>query len=170
MILFSCRRKLIAQHFGEEWDSTQCSEMCDSCVRSRERTESIAEVDVSSVADSALQILVQAQSQDSKITALKLLDALMGKGPSKLSKKPVGNFTRTQMESIVAKLLIEGYLREDFHFTPYSTISYILPGSRNIRSPLNMEILNESKIVPKKSAKKKKEDVIYVSDSDDDFQ
>ena len=147
--------------------------MCDSCMRSQrtEGSSSIAEVDVSSVADSAFQILVQAQSQDSKITALKLLDALIGKGPSKLSKKAVGNFTRPQMESIVAKLLIEGYLKEDFHFTPYNTISYILPGSRSIRTPLNMEILNEGKISPKKSAaKKKKEDVIYVSDSDDDFQ
>ena len=129
-------------------------------------------MDVSAVADSALQILVQAQSQDSKITALKLLDALMGKGPSKLSKKPVGDFTRVQMETIVAKLLIEGYLREDFHFTPYNTISYILPGGRNIRSPLNMELLSDKKVVTKKnsSAKKKKQEIINVSDSDEDFE
>lgn len=30
------------------------------------------------------------------------------------------------MEEIIAKLIINGYLQEDFHFTPYSIISYIL--------------------------------------------
>ena len=27
-------------------------------------------------------------------------------------------------------MLLEGVLREDFHFTPYSTISYLLPGPK----------------------------------------
>ena len=90
--------------------------MCDICINSGSSRGSQLQSDVSAVADSAFQILIQAQSQDSKMTALKLLDALMGKGPSKLSKKSVGDFSRTQMEIIVAKLLIEGYFREDFHF------------------------------------------------------
>ena len=27
----SCRRKLIAEHFGEDWQSNQCDKMCDNC-------------------------------------------------------------------------------------------------------------------------------------------
>ena len=144
--------------------------MCDSCLKSKGQSGSSSQVDVSAVADSAFQILVQAQSQDTKMTALKLLDALMGKGPAKLSKKPVGNFTRFQMEIIVAKLLIEGYFKEDFHFTPYNTISYILPGNRSLRSPLNLDVPENTKSTVK-SAKKQKKEVINVSDSDDeDFE
>ena len=157
--------------------------MCDICIKSGSSGGSQRQTDVSAVADSAFQILIQAQSQDSKMTALKLLDALMGKGPSKLSKKPVEDFSRTQMETIVAKLLIEGYFREDFHFTPYNTISYILPGSRNLRfrfancnqtlipAPLNMDIPGNVSKSAVKSVKKAKKEVIEVSDSDDnDFE
>ena len=168
---------MIAQHFGEEWDSTQCSEMCDICIKSGSSSGSQLQSDVSAVADSAFQILIQAQSQDSKMTALKLLDALMGKGPSKLSKKSVGDFSRTQMEIIVAKLLIEGYFREDFHFTPYNTISYILPGNRtNMRKPLMMSVPLpkgvKRKLETPKVIKRKEETttVIDVSDSGSDFE
>ena len=40
--------------------------------------------------------------------------------------------TRGMCESVIAHLLIEGYLQEDFHFTPYNTISYLLPGELNL--------------------------------------
>ena len=50
-------------------------------------------IDVSTVADATIQILVYAQSLKSKVTALKLIDALLGKGPCKISswKKPPAN-------------------------------------------------------------------------------
>ena len=79
-------------------------------------------MNVSDIADAAIQILVHAQSLDSKITALKLIDALLGKGPSKISswKKPPTNVCQKhQIEHVVANLLIDGHLKEDFHFTPY---------------------------------------------------
>ena len=33
-------------------------------------------------------------------------------------------------ESLIAQMLLEQYLKEDFHFTAYSTISYLIPGPR----------------------------------------
>lgn len=39
---------------------------------------------------------------------------------------------RLNCETVIAHLLIEGYLREDFHFTPYSTISYIVAAERSL--------------------------------------
>lgn len=38
------------------------------------------------------------------------------------------DLSREDCERVVVYLLLEGVLREDFHFTPYSTISYILAG------------------------------------------
>lgn len=31
--LHSCRRSLIGQHFGEEWNNDECKGMCDNCKR-----------------------------------------------------------------------------------------------------------------------------------------
>ena len=56
--------------------------------------------------------------QNTGPTALRLPDA------KKSNKLP-----RDQCDSILAYLLLEGYLKEDFHFTPYSTISYIVLGT-----------------------------------------
>lgn len=40
------------------------------------------------------------------------------------------DLSREECERVVVNLLLEGVLREDFHFTPYSTISYLLPGPK----------------------------------------
>ncbi|WAR02377.1 RECQ1-like protein [Mya arenaria] len=66
--------------------------------------------DVTKLCSSVLQILDKASAADSKLTASKVLDAWQGKGP------PINR--------------VKQYLREDFHFTPYSTISYIIPGRK----------------------------------------
>lgn len=59
-----------------------------------------------------------------------LIDAWLGKGKANLrvNNVPVPKLDRETCENIVGHLLVEGYFREDFHFTPYSTISYITRG------------------------------------------
>ena len=119
--------------------------------------------------------MVQAQSLDSKITALKLIDALLGKGPCKISswKKPPTNVSQKyQIEHVVANFLIDGYLKEDFHFTPYNTISYILPGNVPLKSEIMLKIPSSSTIksgTQNKGVKRKKSStpkIIDVSDSE----
>ena len=34
-----------------------------------------------------------------------------------------------QAEGLLAHMLVQDYLQEDFHFTAYSTICYIVPGT-----------------------------------------
>lgn len=68
------------------------------------------------------------------LTATKLIDAWTNKGPTnlRLSEKesPKSNhLDRDMCESVIAYFLLQGYLKEDFHFTPYSTISYLVPGN-----------------------------------------
>lgn len=55
------------------------------------------------------------------------------KGPSNLRCKSVKipSIDRYYAEQIVAYLITESYLREDFNFTPYSTISYIRQGHKD---------------------------------------
>lgn len=63
-------------------------------------------------------------------SAQKLLDAWYGKGVGTFRVKSVAvpKFSREMGEAILAHLLINGYLQEDFHFTPYTTISYLKRG------------------------------------------
>lgn len=64
------------------------------------------------------------------ISGTKLVDLLLGKGATKqrVQEAIATGLTRDKAENIVAYLTVDGFLKEDFHFTPYSTISYIVPG------------------------------------------
>ena len=59
-----------------------------------------------------------------------MVDLLLGKGATKqrVKEATVTGVSREKAENIVGFLLIDGFLKEDFHFTPYSTLSYIVPG------------------------------------------
>lgn len=58
-----------------------------------------------------------------------LLDAWYGRG-SKIKVKPakLPPSSPELASNIIAQLLINNYLQEDFHFTPYTTISYLKKG------------------------------------------
>lgn len=64
-----------------------------------------------------------------------------GKGASNLRLPGIDlpAVDRQFAEQILAYLIIENYLKEDFHFTPYNTISYIKQGDRKLEK--NAKIL-----------------------------
>ena len=145
--------------------------MCDNCKNGS--TKNLNWQNVAPLAEGAIQSLVQAQSLDTKLTALKLIDALLGKGKIAPWKKPPDEFAqKIKIEFIVANLVIDGYLKEDFHFTPYNTISYILPGHVPLRSEIIMNVPgggSASSNVKKGVKRKPNTDIVYVSD-DSDFE
>lgn len=57
-----------------------------------------------------------------------ILDIWFGKNNKIKCKVATPKFPREKAENILATLLIKGILKEDFHFTPYSTISYMKAG------------------------------------------
>ncbi|CAG9786369.1 unnamed protein product [Diatraea saccharalis] len=121
-----CRRKLIAEHFNEDWGSDDCNQMCDVCFENNINTK---EIRLESHCRTISSILDYADQQDVKLTAQKLLDAWFLKGPVNLRHKGKSpDIPRILGEDIIAFLLVENYLVEDFHFTAYSTISYIKKG------------------------------------------
>ncbi|XP_041365340.1 ATP-dependent DNA helicase Q1-like [Gigantopelta aegis] len=125
-----CRRAMIARHFGEVWDASDCNNMCDHCdVSSKKTTE---KRDVTSLCQNVIKILEQAGSTDQRVTAIKLIDSWYGKGHSSLKVKGLDplSVSRDKAERILVHMLLEGHLKEDFHFTPYSTISYLVPGHK----------------------------------------
>ncbi|GLH14043.1 ATP-dependent DNA helicase [Gryllus bimaculatus] len=123
-----CRRSIIASHFNEGWDTSDCNEMCDHCRRPREKKE----IEIVEYCRSLYKLIQNAAGNDAKLTAQMLVDAWFGKGKANLrvSSVKVPSLSREMAEDVVGHLLIEGYLAEDFHFTPYNTISYIKRGPR----------------------------------------
>ncbi|XP_069807331.1 ATP-dependent DNA helicase Q1 [Dendropsophus ebraccatus] len=137
-----CRRVLIAKHFDEVWDSAQCNQMCDTCSSER----SCEAVDISDYGRAILQILRRAADLEEKLTPLKLLDAWSGRGAPKLRlpQVPPPKLPRPQLERIITHLLLQQYIREDFSFTAYATISYIKEGPKAtaLRGPDHQIILH----------------------------
>ncbi|BFZ04235.1 hypothetical protein BsWGS_07274 [Bradybaena similaris] len=127
----SCRRSLIARHFGEMWDSSHCNNMCDHCDKSRNKGK-IEQKDVTKYCVGVLSILKAAADTEQRVTTAKLVDAWYGRGAAslKVNSVAVPPFDKETAERILAHLLIHDYLQEDFHFTAYSTICYVVPGSK----------------------------------------
>lgn len=60
-----------------------------------------------------------------KFTGAKIVDQCAKKLPKKTRA------SKEHLERTLATLLLEGYLREDFHFTPYAIISYVVAGPKH---------------------------------------
>ena len=175
---------MISDHFGERWESTDCNKMCDHCAANAVPSHSLVEIDISEFAEAVLKILARAKDGDLKMTALKLVEALRGRGASNLKLtdwKPPKNIAndKNHAENIVAHLLMENYIKEDFHFTPYNTISYLESGSRPVRKGISMliqetghgdhhQVETKRKIV-EKEVKSKKKKVVPESEDEDEM-
>lgn len=128
----TCRRDQFSKYFSEVWNEENCGKMCDCCYfKNANRMINPPKMDLLPHYISLLQIIDKASATDTKLTALKLLDAWFGKGPkAQRSDQTAPNIDRTYAEQIVAYLIIHDYLREDFHYTAFSTNSYIIKGPR----------------------------------------
>uniref|UniRef100_A0A0R3RRP8 ATP-dependent DNA helicase n=1 Tax=Elaeophora elaphi TaxID=1147741 RepID=A0A0R3RRP8_9BILA len=122
-----CRRSVIAEHFNVEWNSSVCSKMCDICSQAND-------IECSDVTDYwrlMLKVLKNVRKADNnRITGMKLVE---------LTTKKVGSDNRELVELLIAKLILDGYLKEDFHFTPYSIISYIVPSEKSLAVENNLD-------------------------------
>lgn len=127
-----CRRDLFSKYFTEVWNDRSCGKMCDHCYfKNQRRAVDSPKMDILTYYRTLLKIIERASSMDIRLTALKLCEAWFNKGPAKLrSDVPPPSIDRFYGEQIVTFLITEDYLREDFHYTAYSTVSYIQRGLR----------------------------------------
>ncbi|XP_053659917.1 ATP-dependent DNA helicase Q1-like [Anopheles marshallii] len=125
-----CRRKIIAQYFSEVWGAENCNAMCDRCVN----TDLVRpQKEIAPYVQQLYRIIEKADMEQMNVTGLKLVDAWMHKGQAHLRlTDPAPLIDRTIAEQIVAYLIVNGYLKESFVFTPYATLSYIKRGSARV--------------------------------------
>ncbi|XP_035898242.1 ATP-dependent DNA helicase Q1-like [Anopheles stephensi] len=121
-----CRRKIISQYFSEVWGEDNCNAMCDRCVNAdlvRPQKE------IAPYVEQLGRIVAKCELEQANVTGLKLVDAWMHKGPMNLRlTDPAPLIDRAIAEQIVAYLIVKGYLKESFVYTPYATLSYIKRG------------------------------------------
>ncbi|XP_044308080.1 ATP-dependent DNA helicase Q1 [Varanus komodoensis] len=146
-----CRRVLIAHHFDEAWDSASCNNMCDNCCQ-----EALVEkMDVTGHCQDLIKILKQVDQMREKFTPLKLIEAWLGKGLSRLGVEVVApKVPRDVLERIVAHLILQQYLKEDFSFTAFATISYLKTGPRADLLKNKAHVITMPVILNKKSITK----------------
>lgn len=147
-----CRRTLLASHFSEVWNDSSCNEMCDRCSDdSAGRPEKSQDFSDGSEVQLVYEILDKAASKDVRLTSQKVLEALTGKGAVQNRGEGSSKLSRSECELLIASLLLEGAIREDFHFTPYSTISYLVIGNR--KHSVTQKSTNSQTSVPKTKTK-----------------
>ncbi|KAG4069080.1 hypothetical protein HA402_008391 [Bradysia odoriphaga] len=123
-----CRRDIISRYFSEVWNDSRCNRMCDRCYHID--CVKIPKIDITNHIFDLYAIIENAEGVDSKLTGTKLIDAWYKKGPVNLrcTNIELPKLDRYWAEQIVAFMILEKYLKEDFHFTAYNTISYIRKG------------------------------------------
>lgn len=61
-----CRRKLIASHFDESWESTDCNKMCDNC----SNPKTVKSICINKYCTDVYKILNAGFEQDTKFTGI----------------------------------------------------------------------------------------------------
>ncbi|CRL07154.1 CLUMA_CG020147, isoform A [Clunio marinus] len=137
----NCRRDIFSKFFTEVWSDKNCGKMCDHCsFNSRSRKIMPPVTNITSHYRTLLRIIENARGMDIKLTALKLVDAWFHKGPTKLRLEiSPPAIDRNLGEQIVAFLIINHFLEEDFHYTAYNTISYIKKGSKSTQDEIDYQ-------------------------------
>ncbi|VDL11012.1 unnamed protein product [Hymenolepis diminuta] len=134
-----CRRRLIAEGLGySNWRADHCEQSpCDIC--SRVDCSPGYEMDASEFIERIFEILEESRHKSQRLTGAKLVDMLVkDSGVAKeLSKNLSIRLNRRQhirvCEYLLAWCLCHRVLTLDFHFTPYSTIAYIVKVGASVK-------------------------------------
>ncbi|RCI05715.1 hypothetical protein CU098_013197 [Rhizopus stolonifer] len=115
--------------------SDQSCGICDNCTGPQ---ESVHIKNIRPVAEAIVRLCMLLKDLNERVTMAKLVQMVQGRGLGIAKTRvqqddriqiPIDKtYTEYDIERILNHLISEGYLREDFLFTPYSTITYIVTG------------------------------------------
>lgn len=153
--LHTCKRELIAQHFNDDlWDkSGSCNGMCDNCSSKQKNNVGVAAT--SSSSSSGMNCINEVKlicevierneekgKKEKRVTANKLVELVCAELNSKKNKSAGYNhLSKLEVESLILCMLMKKYLKEDFHFTPYNTICYVVNGPKSGRLDYESEFV-----------------------------
>ncbi|CAF0842962.1 unnamed protein product [Didymodactylos carnosus] len=132
-----CRRDCIAEHFDEVFQAGDCHKMCDVCSRIRKATKKNCRSDAQIIID----YLKNTVTSKNRLTALKLFE----------QTTKLVSLNREDHQRLILRLLLDRYIKEDFHLTPYNSICYLIPGPRatrvnDLQCEIYLDVIETNKI------------------------
>ncbi|CAH8853233.1 unnamed protein product [Trichobilharzia szidati] len=147
-----CRRYLLSRHLGDtSWSADDCKNACDNCQRrsaeNSDKSYHFVQIKITELLEATKELLYnQSLTKQERITGLKLVDLMTNNNKKihsisgKLLNNAVTTITTISSNKVVVAVkperefyehfiswcLIKQYLKLDFHFTPYSTVCYVV--------------------------------------------
>ena len=134
-----CRRKILLNYFGEEYDTGQCTNMCDNCNSPRELIEARTETQ---------QVLKIIKGLDEQFTMIYLMHILLGKpNPQvKMFRHDERDFFGIGKEkdehfwnSLMRQMILEGFIKKDIE--EYGVLKFTKKGETFLKKPVSFKIV-----------------------------
>ncbi|KAG0301400.1 hypothetical protein BGZ98_008395 [Dissophora globulifera] len=135
----TCRHQLLDMHFSKNIAErlAPCG-FCDNCTLAG---SDVVKEDLKTDVRALCLLVDRLKTVNERVTLNKLVEAWRGVGSLRAIAKVVRDEFLTAVvpkrdnkddyDRIISHLIVHGYLREDFHFTAYSTLAYIVNGARS---------------------------------------
>jgi len=134
-----CRRKILLNYFGEEYDTGQCTKMCDNCNSPKELIEAKTETQ---------QVLTIIKGLDEQFTMVYLMHILLGKpNPQvKMFRHDERDFfgigkgkDEHFWNSLMRQMILEGFIKKDIE--EYGVLKFTKKGTSFFKKPVSFKIV-----------------------------
>ncbi len=134
-----CRRKILLNYFGEEYDTGQCTKMCDNCNSPKELIEAKTETQ---------QVLKIINGLDEQFTMVYLMHILLGKpNPQvKMFRHDERDFFGIGKDkdehfwnSLMRQMILEGFIKKDIE--EYGVLKFTQKGTAFLKKPVSFKIV-----------------------------
>ena len=134
-----CRRKILLNYFGEEYDTGQCTKMCDNCNSPKELIEAKTETQ---------QVLKIINGLDEQFTMIYLMHILLGKpNPQvKMFRHDERDFfgigkgkDEHFWNSLMRQMILEGFIKKDIE--EYGVLKFTKKGTSFLKKPISFKIV-----------------------------
>ena len=134
-----CRRKILLNYFGEEYDTCQCTKMCDNCNSPKELIEAKTETQ---------QVLTIINGLDEQFTMVYLMHILLGKpNPQvKMFRHDERDFfgigkgkDEHFWNSLMRQMILEGFIKKDIE--EYGVLKFTKKGTSFLKKPVSFKIV-----------------------------
>ncbi|KAG5450285.1 putative ATP-dependent DNA helicase Q1, variant 2 [Clonorchis sinensis] len=133
----TCRRLLISKHLDDPtWSASDCAESCDNCRRAKSK-DKVLSLNLTQLISEIKALLSEHMSRKKeRITGPKLVELMSANSDvQRLTRAMLKIDEKTDrmfFEHVIAWCLVNQFLKMEFHFTPYSTVCYVVPGKEDI--------------------------------------
>jgi ATP-dependent DNA helicase RecQ len=134
-----CRRKILLNYFGEEYDTGQCTNMCDNCNSPKELIEAKTETQ---------QVLKIIKGLDEQFTMIYLMHVLRGKPNPQVKmfrhdEKEFFGIGKDKDEhfwnSLMRQMILEGFIKKDIE--EYGVLKLTKKGEVFLKKPVSFKIV-----------------------------